>query len=105
MRLIIPVLLNCFLVLGLYLADKHTPARKLPHMAKQGIVGILFGLLLCLVQQELGLISTGGSGDFIMDSYPVRVVWSDVAMVFVTVLVTGAVAVWLPVRLLTKKYI
>lgn len=69
------------------------------------VVGILFGLLLCLVQQELGLISTGGSGDFIMDSYPVRVVWSDVAMVFVTVLVTGAVAVWLPVRLLTKKYI
>ena len=69
------------------------------------VVGILFGLLLCLAQQELGLISTGGSGDFIMDSYPVRVVWGDVAAVFITVLVTGVVAVWLPVRLLTKRFI
>lgn len=69
------------------------------------VVGILFGLLLCFAQQELGLISTGGSGDFIMDSYPVRVVWGDVAAVFITVLVTGVVAVWLPVRLLTKRFI
>ena len=69
------------------------------------VVGILFGLLLCLAQQELGLISTGGSGDFIMESYPVKVMWNDVATVFVTVLATGVLAVWLPVRLLTKRYI
>ena len=43
MRLIIPVLLNCFLVLGIYLIEKHTPAKKLPYMAKQAIIGILFG--------------------------------------------------------------
>ena len=69
------------------------------------VVGVLFGLLICFAQQEFGLISTGGSGDFIMDSYPMRVMWSDVAAVFVTVLVTGVVAVWLPVRLLTKRFI
>ena len=43
MRLIIPVLLNCFLVVSIYLIEKHTPAKKLPHMAKQVIIGILFG--------------------------------------------------------------
>ena len=43
MRLIIPVLLNCFLVLGIYLIDKYTPAKKLPYLAKQAIIGILFG--------------------------------------------------------------
>ena len=43
MRLIIPVLLNCLLVLAVYLADKHTPDKNLPHMAKQVIIGILFG--------------------------------------------------------------
>ena len=69
------------------------------------VVGILFGLLLCLAQQEFGLISTGGDGGFIMDSYPVKVVWNDVLAVFVTVLITGVVAVWVPVKLLTKKYI
>ena len=29
--------------MGIYLADKHTPARKLPYMAKQMVIGILFG--------------------------------------------------------------
>ena len=43
MRLIIPVLLNCALVLAVYLADKHTPAKKLPYYLKQVIIGILFG--------------------------------------------------------------
>ena len=43
MRLIIPVLINCFLVLVVYLADKHTPAKKFSYAAKQIIVGLLFG--------------------------------------------------------------
>ena len=43
MRLMIPVLLNCILVLGIYLVDKHTPAKKLPYITKQIIIGILFG--------------------------------------------------------------
>lgn len=41
----IPVLLNCMLVLVVYLADKHTPAKKLPQSAKQVIIGILFGVV------------------------------------------------------------
>ncbi len=43
MRLIIPILLNCILVLAVYLIDKHTPAGKLSYMKKQVIIGILFG--------------------------------------------------------------
>ena len=43
MRLVIPVLLNCALVLGVYLADKYTVAKKLPYIAKQIIIGFLFG--------------------------------------------------------------
>ncbi len=43
MRLIIPVLLNCILVLVVYLADKYTPTKKLPYFAKQIIIGLLFG--------------------------------------------------------------
>ena len=43
MRLMIPVLLNCFLVLCIYLIGKHTPAKILPHITKQVIIGILFG--------------------------------------------------------------
>ena len=43
MRLCIPILLSCMLVLAVYLADKYTPAKKLPYMAKQVIIGLLFG--------------------------------------------------------------
>jgi lipoprotein-releasing system permease protein len=69
------------------------------------VAGIIFGLLFCIAQEKFGFITTGGSGEFIMSSYPVKVVWSDVAAVFVTVLVTGFAAVWLPVRLLTRKFV
>ena len=43
MRLMIPILLNCALVLCVYLADKYTAFKKLPYMVKQIIIGILFG--------------------------------------------------------------
>ena len=43
MRLIVPILLNCILVLGVYLAEKHTPVKKISYMKKQAIIGILFG--------------------------------------------------------------
>ena len=43
MRLIVPILLNCFCVLAVYLADKYSPMKKLPSMTKQIIIGVLFG--------------------------------------------------------------
>ena len=43
MRLAIPILINSILVLGVYLADKHTNLKKLPYMRKQIIIGVLFG--------------------------------------------------------------
>ena len=43
MKLTIPILLNCILVLAVYLIDKYTPAKKLPYIAKQVIIGLLFG--------------------------------------------------------------
>ena len=64
----------------------------------------MLGLLLCLLQQHYGIISMGGDG-FSVNSYPVIVEFNDVAMVFATVLLVGLAAVWLPVRLLTAKYL
>ena len=43
MKLAIPILINCILVLGVYLADKYTNLKKLPYMTKQIIIGVLFG--------------------------------------------------------------
>ena len=43
MRLAIPILINCLLVLGIYLTDKYTKFKNLPYMTKQIIIGVLFG--------------------------------------------------------------
>jgi len=43
MRLAIPILINCLLVLGIYLTDKYTKFKKLSYMTKQIIIGVLFG--------------------------------------------------------------
>lgn len=68
------------------------------------IVGIVFGLLLCWLQQEYGLVRMGGSdGSFVVNAYPVSVHYMDVAIIFVTVLAVGWLAVWYPVRALSKR--
>ncbi len=68
------------------------------------IIGIGLGLLLCWLQQTYGLVSLGQSeGSFIVDAYPVSVHYSDVAIIFVTVIAVGWLAVWYPVRYLSKK--
>ena len=43
MKLAIPVLINCLLVIGVYLADKYTAFKKLSYMKKQIVIGVLFG--------------------------------------------------------------
>lgn len=45
MRILIPVILNTLLVIAVYLLDKYTPLKKLPYMAKQAIIGVLFGAM------------------------------------------------------------
>lgn len=69
------------------------------------VIGVALGILLCLAQQEFGLIPMGASDGFVVDSYPMEIAWKDVTMVFVTVIVVGFVTVWLPVKALTRKYI
>jgi len=63
------------------------------------IIGIGLGLLLCWLQQQYGFVSLGNSsGTFIVNAYPVSVHYTDVTLIFVTVLIVGWLAVWYPVR-------
>ena len=67
------------------------------------IVGIGLGLLLCLLQQQFGLVSMGGGDSFVVTAYPVSVHYSDVFIIFLTVIVAGWLAVYYPVRALSKR--
>ena len=68
------------------------------------IVGIGLGLLLCLLQQQFGLVSMGGGdGSFVVNAYPVSVHDSDVFIIFLTVIAAGWLAVYYPVRAMSKR--
>lgn len=70
------------------------------------LIGIVIGLAICLLQQELGIIKLGqAAGSFIIDAYPVRVEAGDILIVFVTVLTIGFLAAWYPVHYLGKKWL
>jgi lipoprotein-releasing system permease protein len=68
------------------------------------VVGVGLGLLLCWLQQQYGIVSLGQSaGAFIIDAYPVSVHYTDVALVFVTVIVVGFLSVLYPVHYALKR--
>lgn len=68
------------------------------------VIGIVFGFVLCWAQQTFGLISMGNAeGSFIVESYPVSVQATDVLLIFVTVLIIGWLAIWYPVRYLSRN--
>ena len=116
----------CFNIIGslsMLMIDKRDDVQTLRHLGASdklirrifliegslisvvgAIAGTLFGLLLCLLQQEFGLVRMGSSsGTFLTDAYPLSVHYSDVAVIFVTVIVIGLLSVYYPVRYLTRR--
>lgn len=69
------------------------------------IIGVVLGLTLCFLQQAFGLLSLGdgSSAGFVVDAYPVSVHSTDVVLVLATVLFVGFIAVWYPIRYLSKR--
>ena len=70
------------------------------------LIGVGLGLILCFIQQEFGIIPLGSgdsAGAFVVDAYPVSVYAIDVILVLITVLVTGFLSVFFPVRYLTRR--
>jgi lipoprotein-releasing system permease protein len=61
------------------------------------VIGIAIGLLLCWLQQQYGIVRLGSSeGSFVVDAYPV-------SLIFVTVVAVGFLSVWYPVRYFAKR--
>jgi lipoprotein-releasing system permease protein len=63
-----------------------------------GTAGIILGLILCYLQEQYGFVALQASSDALFSSYPVRVIWSDVLLVFGTVLVLGYITTIYPAK-------
>lgn len=68
------------------------------------LIGIGLGLALCGLQQAFGFVKMGeSSGTFIVNAYPVSVHYWDVLVIFITVILIGWAASWIPARRLRKQ--
>ncbi len=68
------------------------------------VIGIVVGLILCLLQQYFGIVKLGeSSGDFVVSAYPVSVHATDIVVVFLTVVVVGFASIWYPVRYMSRR--
>ncbi len=64
-------------------------------------IGLFGGLVLCLAQIHFKLIKLEGS--FVMEAYPVKLVFTDFVFVLLTVFIIGVFAAWFPARQITQK--
>lgn len=68
------------------------------------LLGLVLGIIICLLQEKFGII-TLGDGSYIIDAYPVKLVFNDISIIIFTVLLIGYTASYFPVRYLVKKLV
>jgi len=69
------------------------------------VIGIVLGTIISWVQDRFEILKLGGSGNFVIDAYPVDLQAGDVMLVWITVLFIGFLAASYPVRQISRKYL
>ena len=68
-----------------------------------GIIGLLLGIVVVLLQQRFGFVKFGTGGNYVVDAYPVLLKFKDVLLIFATILVVGCTSAFLTVRHAMRK--
>ena len=68
-----------------------------------GIIGLLLGIVVVLLQQRFGFVRFGDGGNYIVDAYPVLLKFRDVVVIFATILAVGCTSAFLTVRHAMRK--
>ena len=69
-----------------------------------GVIGLLLGMVLVLLQQQFGFVKFGtGGGNYVVDAYPVLLKLKDVLLIFATILAVGCTSAFLTVRHAMRK--
>ena len=64
------------------------------------ILGVILGVTLCLIQQHFGIISLGAgvTAQYVVNAYPVHLLWSDVLLTLLSVTLIGWLATAYTIR-------
>ncbi|MBR5240973.1 MAG: ABC transporter permease [Muribaculaceae bacterium] len=65
------------------------------------VIGVVLGLALSLLQQHYGLLRMGAN--FVVEYYPVKVIWSDLFLVIAVVVVIGLLIAVFPMRYIKSR--
>ncbi len=68
-----------------------------------GLIGLLLGIILVLLQQRFGFVKFGGGGNYVVDAYPVLLKIKDVMLIFATIIIVGCTSAFLTVRHAMRK--
>ena len=61
-------------------------------------IGLIVGLVVCLVQEHWGILKLGSGTEYVLSAYPVAVQAGDILIVAIAVLALGFMAAWIPAR-------
>lgn len=68
-----------------------------------GVIGLLLGIVVVLLQQQFGFVKFGTGGNYVVDAYPVLLKGKDVFLILATILMVGFVSAFLTVRRAMRK--
>ncbi|MCQ2607912.1 MAG: FtsX-like permease family protein [Bacteroidales bacterium] len=67
-------------------------------------IGVVLGVAICGIQEYFGIVKLpGASANFIVQAYPVKVLFTDVISILFVVLLVGFVTAYYPVRKISKS--
>jgi lipoprotein-releasing system permease protein len=68
-----------------------------------GLIGLVLGIVLVLLQQRFGFVKFGTGGNYVVEAYPVLLKFKDVLLIFATIVVVGGTSAFLTVRRAMRK--
>lgn len=68
-----------------------------------GVIGLVVGIIVVVLQQEFGFVKFGDGGSYIVSAYPVALKLKDVLLVFVTIVMIGGMSAFLTVQRAMRK--
>lgn len=67
-------------------------------------IGLFVGVAVCFLQETYGFIKLG-DGNYVVEAYPIKLIWKDIVLIMGTVLLIGYTASYFPVKYLVHKLV